>query len=400
MKTLRFARVFYFLLIFAACPSAPAETGPGSGPVADATAIDYFRDNKLTVGWNLGNSLDAHQNGKGGETNWGNPAINQALLNGVKAAGFNLLRLPVTWMGHIGDAPSYTIDPARLARVAEVVDMAHNAGLVVIINLHHDGATQSKDSEAGWLSINKSLAKPADKAAITAKFTRVWEQIADQFKDYDNWLIFEGFNELHDGGWYWAQRNVPQNQYDLVNEWNQVFTNTVRKAGGKNANRFLVIPGYCTGPEALLNANFKLPTDSASGRQIVSFHYYRPDDFALNGKVATWGTSSEKSAIDSLFGRMKTAFIDKNIPVIIGETGPVKNNANTDQARQSRIAYAAYMFGKAKENGLVPVYWDNGVYSGGGEKFGLFNRNTGQPFGAPATTEYKDCIDAMINATK
>jgi len=397
MKTVRFVSSFFLLLFLAACPSEP----DGSGLPVDPFALEYFKENNLAVGWNLGNSLDTHQNGVGGETEWHNPAINQQLLAGVKAQGFNLLRLPITWMGHIGDAPSYTIAPARLNRVAEVVDMAHNAGLVVIINLHHDGNTKSTTNEPGWLSIKKSLASPTDKAAITAKFRRVWEQIATRFKDdaYGEWLIFEGFNELHDGNWFWESRSVPKNQYDLVNEWNQVFTDAVRGAGGRNAERLLVIPGYCTGAEALLNSNFKLPSDSSPGRQIVSFHYYRPDNFALNGTVATWGTSSEKSTIDTLFGNMKTAFIDRNIPVIIGETGPVRNKANTDQARQNRGAYASYLFGSAKRNDLVPICWDNGNFSTSGnpnDGFGLFNRTTGQPNDAESTA----VINAMINAVK
>jgi len=370
------------------------EQGDSQKPEFDGSAQEFFQENDLSAGWNLGNSLDAHQNGVGNETGWGNPAINQNLLNGVKAAGFNLLRLPITWMGHIGKAPDYTIAPARLARVAQVVDMAHTAGLVVIINLHHDGATANTTTEAGWLSINKALA--GDKAAITAKFTRVWEQIASHFKDYGDYLIFEGFNELHDGQWFWESRNVPKNQYELVNEWNQIFTDTVRATGGNNAKRFLLINGYCTGAEALLNSNFKLPTDSASGKQIVSFHYYRPDDFALNGKVAAWGTSSEKSAIDNLFGKIKSVYVNKNIPVIIGETGPVRNGTNTDAARQARVAYAAYMFGKAKENGLVPVYWDNGNFGSSGERFGLIKRSNGQPNDAESTS----VIQAMINAVR
>jgi len=402
-------------LLSVSCPSSPGSIPPledidiGYVPtIPDAvndhpqeamgsqTAQAYFTAKNLSAGWNLGNSLDAHRNGMAGETEWGNPAINQALLNGVKAAGFNLLRLPVTWMGHIGSAPDYHVAEARLARVAEVVDMAHNAGLVVIINLHHDGATANTTTEAGWLSINKALASASGKTAITVKFMRLWKQIATYFKNYGDYLIFEGFNELHDGQWFWETRNVPKAQYDLINEWNQIFVNTVRATGGNNAERFLVIQGYCTGAEALLNGNFELPTDSASGKQILSFHYYRPDNFALNGTAATWGTVNEKAAIDTLFARFKAPFINYGIPVIIGETGPVKNGANTDAARQARAAYASYMFGKAKENGLVPVYWDNGNFGTSGEVFGLINRTTGQPNNAESTA----VIGAMINAVR
>jgi endoglucanase len=382
------------LLLFSCFPSEEDSTGPVDTTMTEGSAFEFFQKEGLVIGWNLGNSLDSFSGGKGSETAWGNPAVNQAIMNGVKDSGFNLIRIPVTWMGHIGSAPNYTISAARLNRVAEVVNLAGNAGLKVIINLHHDGATENKEKEDGWLSINKSLANANDKAAITAQYRRVWEQIAEHFKDYGDWLMFEAFNELHDGGWFWDGRSVPQNQYDLLNQWTQLFTDTVRSTGGNNERRILIIPSYCTGPEALLHANFKLPVDSAPGRQAVAFHYYRPDNFSLNGGSSTWDTSSTRSGINNLFGKMKTSFIDKQIPVIIGETGPVQNQSGSGD--QNRISYAAFMYGAAKANGLVPVYWDNGAFDRGGDGFGLFNRSNGKP----QSNEFKAVIDAMINAVK
>jgi aryl-phospho-beta-D-glucosidase BglC (GH1 family) len=373
------------LLAFTSCP--PSD--PDDGEKEYNTAYEYFQGKNLRAGWNIGNSLDAPN-----ETQWGNPRISQTLLNGVKKAGFDVVRIPITWTTKIGAAPDYTINGAYLERVAEVAGYAKNAGLVAIINMHHDGS--SNGTSDSWLSIRKALADENDYAEITAKYKSVWQQIAARFKDHGDYLIFEAFNELHDGGWFWETRNVPKEQYDVINEWNQVFTDTVRGAGGNNAKRFLVIPGYCTGPEALLSNNFDLPVDTATGKQIVSFHYYRPDGFALNGNSATWGSTSEKTAISTLFGRIKEVFIDYEIPVIIGETGPVKNKADTDAARQARIDYASYMFGNAAANGLVPIYWDNGNFGTSGEVFGLINRTTGQPQNA----ECAAVIEAMIEAVK
>ena len=413
--------IFHFSFFFFLLSSCPSEAA-GPGAVADPAALNYFKDNKLAAGWNLGNSLDSHSNGVGGETGWGNPAVNQAIMNGVKKAGFNLIRIPVTWMGHIGAAPDYTIAPARLARVAEAVDMAHNAGLVVIINLHHDGASESAEKEAGWLSVKKSSASAADRAAITAQFARVWAQIADHFKNYDEWLMFESMNEIHDGGWAWsgAFRSNPQAQFAILNEWNQIFSDTVRAAGGKNDKRFLVIPSYCTVPEATypggkLNGQsitigdlFELPDDSVPGRQVVTFHYYRPDNVGLGSTTSArfdWGNASDKNAVDSAFKPFKAAYIDRNIPVIIGECGATRqvytDTAKLAQARASRLAYLSHVFGTAKKYGLVPVYWDNGSFGNRtSETFGLFDRATGQPYNFPATTEFKECIEAMINAVR
>jgi endoglucanase len=391
-KLLNILIIVFISLVLFSCPNG--NDSRFSTVTFEGSAYEYFLKEKLTVGWNLGNTLDSHSNGIGGETDWVKVAANQAIMDGVKAAGFNLIRIPVTWMGHIGPAPNYTVSAARLERVAEVANLAENAGLKVIINLHHDGATDSATSESGWLSIRKSLASATDKATITAKFSRVWQQIAMHFRDYGDWLMFEAFNELHDGGWFWENRNVPKEQYDLINEWNQLFTNMVRVTGSNNARRILIIPSYCTGPEALLNANFKLPIDSASGRQVVTFHFYRPDDFSLNGKDTTWDTTANRNSISNLFGQISSTFIYKNIPVIIGETGPVQNKSSAGDL--NRLSYAAFMYGIAKINGLVPIYWDNGGFDRSGDGFGLFNRTTGNPQSA----EFKAVIDAMINATK
>jgi endoglucanase len=382
------------LLLFAGCPSEEE----GDDGMYKGTALDYFVDKDLRVGWNLGNSLDSGAAGSTPETGWGNPKINQELFNGIKEQGFDIVRIPITWTRQIGTAATgYKVNEAFLNRVVEVVDMALNAELVAIINMHHDGSTPSKTSETGWLSIRKSVADPVESAAITAKYATAWKQIANRFKDYGDELIFEAYNELHDGGWWWETRNdVPKEQFDVINRWAQTFTSTVRSTGGKNAKRFLLISGYCTGPEALYNQYFNLPLDTVYGKIIVSFHYYRPDGFSLNGNNATWGTQSEKTAIDTLFGRMKEYFVDADYPVIIGETGPVKNKADTDAARAARVAYTTYMFGKARENGLVPVYWDNGNFGTSGEVFGLIDRTTGQPRDA----ECAAVIKAMIDATR
>jgi len=369
-------------------------------PMAAGTALDYFSQQNIRVGINIGNTLDAwggSAKGLSTETVWGNPKINQKLMDGIKTAGFDIVRIPVTWMGHIGSAPDYTIDAAFLARVAEVVDLAHNSGLKVIINLHHDGSTPGVDAngaakDSGWLSLYQAL--HGHEADITAEFTAVWKQIAEKFRDYGDYLFFEAFNELHDGQWFWAARNVPVEQYDLINRWNQAFCDTVRATGGNNKIRFLVIPGYCAGPEALLNNNFVPPADSVSGRQIVAFHYYQPNNIALNGSSTIWGSAADQNSINNLFTQLKAKFILDNIPVIIGETGPVLNQSADGDA--TRLAYISYMFGAAKSNGLIPMYWDNGGFSRNGDGFGVFNRYNGDP----ESDDLGQVIQAMIDATK
>ena len=416
----------FFLLVYGACPSAPGSNSGPSGAVnpldfvpvtpdtennyppetmADKTAFDFFRDEGLSVGWNLGNTLDAYINGKSNETGWGNPPANQSLFDGVKKAGFNVVRIPVSWMGYIGPAPDHNIQESYLRRVAEVAGYAHNAGFAVIINLHHDGSTDGSGKDNGWLSINKARRNEKGYNEVTHQFVRVWKQVALYFKNYGDWLMFESFNELHDGGWGWSPESQQRPQYDIINKWNQLFTDVVRGTGANNSTRYLVIPGYCTTPKHTLASYFKLPEDSAPGKQVVTFHYYDPYEFGILGDQQggrhTWGSASDKQKVDTDFKPFKAKFIDNSIPVILGECGAVLqlypgNKSKEDQARQNRLDYLAHIFSKASEYGIVPIYWDNGAATGNGEKFGLFNRRTGEP----GSDESNDCIKAMINAVK
>ena len=367
-------------------------------PVSGKTAFEYFKDEKIYAGYNIGNSLDAHSNGEASETSWGNPRINQELMNGIKAAGFDIVRIPVTWIGHFGAAPDYRLNERYLRRVAQVVTMANSAGLKAIINLHHDGAGGVADA---WLSINTARRSKEGYQQVTFQFVRTWQQIALYFKNYGDWLMFESFNEIHDGNWGNSSYDILLPQFKIINEWNQYFTDVVRKTGGNNTSRFLIIPGYVTNVRHTLGANFKLPEDSSQGRQVVTFHYYDPYQFGIQGSQSRWGSDSDKQKTDSDFAPFKPKFVDNGIPVIIGECGAVlqlypSDQAKEETARQSRREYLPHIYGTAKKYGLVPFYWDNGGTTGSGEKFGLFNRREG----TPNSPESELLINAMINAVK
>ena len=385
--------------------------GDGDGGNGDGTfALDYFREQDIRLGWNLGNTLDANTNGvinANSETSWGNPAAAKALFDAVKAQGIDIVRIPVTWgngTNNIGPAPTYTIDSTRLNRVHAVVTMARDAGLKVIINTHHD------DTFYGWINLHKALNSDQEKTEIDNKLREVWRQIANKFKDYGQWLIFESMNEVIDRGptadgndddWGWdGFRDNPKKYIDVINDWNQIFTDVVRSTGGNNATRFLMYPSYASNPYFTLpdgrtnqeqswtgspvGVHFKLPTDSAgTGRQIITYHYYNPFNFAHDATVTNWNTggnaSFEQQVVD-LFTRTKTHFIDKGIPVIIGEMGPRWQTSAEGQT--NRLAYINYVWGKAREYGLVPVYWDDGG------NFRMMNRTTNQPRDAHATASF------------
>ena len=409
--------LFVLFCIFFAVPLG-AQTDPrprSPQPMSNKTAMEYFRDEGLSIGINFGNTLDAvdswtNQNKPVAiETAWGNPVANQAHFNGLKNLGFKIVRIPVTWVGHIGPAPDYKIEESWLRRVAEVVNMAHNAGLKAFINLHHDG---NHNTGGGWLFIDKA----GKDASITDKFEKVWRQIAEYFINYGDNLMFQGFNEIHSGDW--GQGNAAQ--YKIINDWNQRFTNVVRSTGGNNAQRYLLYYGYNT-HYTIGNSSspFRLPNDSASNRQIVGFHFYYPYDFALEAKNHIWPSGAERASnqsskafIDSVFGSFKTKFIDKGIPVIIGESGPFryinyKGNdkwraGNVDAAKQNRLVYTNYLYTKARENGLVLFFWENGTLDNPHAVEGdasLIDRNNGQPNIPENAIIIQTMMDAVNNTT-
>ena len=362
----------------------------------------------MKIGWNLGNTFDAHSN-MNPNFQWGNPAPTQALINAVKAQGFGAVRIPVTWGTKVGSAPNYTIESGYLAQIESAVNMVLEAGMKAIINIHHDGADSSY-----WLSVRRDALTTAGKAAVDAQLTAMWAQIAEHFKDHNNNLVFEGFNEIHDGNWGYTNTSVHggvtvvtnatdlANQYARVKEFNQLFVNAVRAASGEyNKNRFLVVSGLVTRP-SLLNpggtSQFSLPTDSATDRLILNFHYYDPYDFSGSASWNTWGSKANTSSTNNWANEshVQTQLNNvknwhPNIPVIIGEYGAVRQSSTTGKAH--RLYYLEYITKSAIDLGFIPFYWDNGAANNGSEGFGLFNRTTNA-----LLTDAQDVINVLMKA--
>lgn len=378
------------LMMMAACSSTPAgseqpadkpETPPSEQPsTPDASSISSVEFAKsMAPGWNLGNQFDAYNNGVAAETAWGNPKATAQLFSKLKEYGFNSVRIPVTWLGHIGKAPEYTIDSVWLDRIAEVVGYAEDAGLKAIINIHHDGADGKN-----WLDPKGAAEDPAKHEAIKQQLKAMWTQIANRFADKGDFLIFESLNEIHDGGWGWGDnRKDGGKQYKVLNEWNQAFVDAVRATGGKNADRFLGLPGYCTNPD-LTVSHFVKPHDSATDRQLVAVHFYDPNTFAIEAKFTEWGhtgtkgkkeTWGDEDNVRNVFQKLHDKFIANGTGLYIGEWGATRRANEHDE--KFRLYYIAYVTKAAATLGIPLIFWDNGSTATGHEAFGIIRHDDG-----------------------
>ena len=348
-------------------------------------------------GWNMGNHMDAINNGVSGETLWGNPKCTQATMDGVKAAGYKAVRICTTWEGHIGPAPAYRIEDKWLDRVAEIVGYAERAGLVAIVNTHHD--------ESYWQDISKCINNAANHEKVKDEVFALWTQIAEKFKDKGEWLVFESFNEIQDGGWGWNPAypfyKDPATQYRILNEWNQTFVDAVRATGGQNATRWLGIPGYACNPGFTI-AGLTLPKDyTDANRLMVAVHDYDPYDYTLkNPFVRQWGHTAaadqrlggdnEKAVVD-VFDNLKTAYLDKGIPVYLGEMGCSRHEKDDLPYQRYYMEY----FCKAAADHLLPMYlWDNGAKGTGSETHAYIDHGTGQF----VDEEAKTLVGLMVKA--
>lgn len=344
---------------------------------------------KMKLGWNLGNTMEACDATNAGETMWGNPMTSKKLIDAVKAAGFNVVRIPCAWSGYIEDAATYKIKESWLVRVKEVVDYCVDNDMYVILNIHWDG---------GWLENNPTYDK---QEAVNIKQKALWKQISIYFRDYDEHLLFAGTNEVH------KDYNTPSTENLTVQmSYNQTFVDAVRATGGRNTWRNLIVQAYNTNIDYAVSY-LKMPTDGTSKRLMSEVHFYDPYDFALQedgayktqwgkpfigGDVSAWG---QETWVDEAFGKMKTNFVDKGIPVVLGEYGAIlRASLSTDlQAKhiEARNYYLNYVTKAAKNNGLIPVYWDNG--NTGDKGFTLFNRST-------AVQVHPDALNALVSAVK
>ena len=350
-------------------PEVPEPPTDEEQPLKGIKAMDIARD--ITAGWNIGNTLEAI----GSETAWGNPLVNESYVAGIKAAGFNAVRIPCAWDQYIIDRTTNTIKPEWLDRVNQVVNMVLEQDMYAIVNIHWDG---------GWLENN--IGK-ASKPELIEKQKTLWTQIANRLKHYDERLLFAGLNEPNADDVAAAQALL---------EYEQAFIDAVRATGGNNSSRTLIFQGPNTDIETTYKNFNTNPSDPAGeGYLMAEVHYYTPYQFCLMEKDENWGkvawfwgkdnhvegsdrnsTWGEEDWMKQMFGYMKEQFVDNGIPVVLGEYGAYPNehlkNLQTEADKENIDKSRAYFYQCVqefgKEKGLIPFVWDTGE---------IINRNNG-----------------------
>jgi len=317
---------------------------------------------KFKLGWNIGNTMEAPD----GETAWGNPQITESYVKAVKQLGFTAIRIPCSWNAHLDNKATAHIDQNWMNRVKEVVGYCVNNGVYVMLNIHWDG---------GWLEHNITQVK---QDSVNAKQKALWEQIATAMRDFDEHLMFASANEP-------AADNAEE--MAILASYHQTFVKAVRSTGGKNSHRVLIVQGPNTNPGLTFDLMNTLPKDPTANRLMVEVHNYAPSQFCFGNKDETWGkmiyywgnghhstiepdrnaTYQEEDAILADYNKMKTKFVDKGIPVIMGEYGAYRrdNTANVPKdlaLHNASVDYwTTFTTKEALARGIKPFWWDIGA---------------------------------------
>lgn len=368
----RFLHLFSLMLaVLMLIPCVGSAEAVDNGVMREGlTALEATR--LMGNGINLGNTLEACDNNVGIKTNtplsyethWGQPKTTQAMIDGMKAAGFDTIRIPVAWMTnatHLYEG-DYTIDADYMDRVEEVVRYARKAGMYVIINDHWDG---------GWYGMFGSESAETRALAMEA-YKGMWQQIAERFRDYSDYLIFESANEELGGRFdensplYCSDSVVTyltdDERYALTNEINQTFVDVVRATGGNNATRFLLIAGYSTDIDQTCDDRFQMPKDTVDSKLMVSVHYYDPWSYCGASSAASatkWGKVSDYEYMDQQLAKM-TKFTEAGYGVVIGEYGALPCS---DGLKDNTLAYHTAFLDACTKYNLTNCLWDcSGLY--------------------------------------
>ena len=355
--------------------------------------------NKDVVGWNLGNQFECSAPGQNGEsedignpegsinaeTAWGNPVVTQAVIQAVKNAGFNAIRIPIRWQCHITNSDEMSIDAAWIARIKEVVGWCLDNDLKVIINAHHEK----------WL---ENYPTDEYKVKNCEKLALLWKNIASAFADYDSRLAFAGTNEVHVKG-EWGKPE-PEN-LAVQNAYNQKFVEAVRATGGNNAKRHLIVQTYACNPWfGIDNGDFIIPKDldgNGNNSMSVEFHYYQPWSYAGYPEHEThydyWGAAykdagkapaEDENSMKEFFDKVVNTWSNQGLGIVIGEWGVTnRNTSNPGEVQSNMSYYCNFLTKEAHNRGFSTFVWDNNKFKYGPENYGIFDRGNSMKVNAP-----------------
>lgn len=332
---------------------------PSKDPIPTAQEVAK----NMGIGLNLGNTMEAYNAAncekityewipvigkntpKDYETCWGAVETTQAVINGIKAEGFDTVRIPVFWGNMMKNDGTYTINSEYIARVKEIVDYCQKADLYTVVNIHH---------------FDEFIIRRNSTEKCKKIFTNLWTQIAEYFKDYPYTLVFEGYNEYLGGNQFNERGELVElskkDAYKMTNTLNQAFVDAVRATGGKNAERVLIVSGYWTNIDNTTSAQFIMPKDTVSDRLMVSVHYVDNMMYWIN----QIGGQSWLNYIDDQIQKLNKAFTEKNIPVFMGETsaGYPSDRFDGNAIHKNSAECVKIILEKLADNGFVPVIWD------------------------------------------
>ncbi|ORX42983.1 endoglucanase precursor [Piromyces finnis] len=344
----------------------------GTYALRDISSTELVKDIKL--GWNLGNTLDAEctnwldykYDQVASETCWGNVKTTENLFISLINKGFNLFRIPVTWKGHYGAAPGYKIDKDWLKRVHEIVDYPYQNGAYVIINTYFED----------WINTYPTKLKKSKEIS-----KKLWEQIAEEFKEYDEHLIFESMNSPRKINSHEEYGIGDDESWKFINEINKIFINTIRNGRGNNPKRHLLIQPYA----GILHEETidKLNIPDNDKKIMVSLHAFIPNDFTSGSKKSFTGTSD----IDWTMKVIDNKLLSKSVATIISEFGATHHNDEDE-----RLKWADYFISKATEKGIPCSLWDNGKFERGNDSFGIIDRSSFE-------IKYPDYVDVLLEGS-
>lgn len=328
----------------------------------------------MKVGWNLGCSLESFyydEHGMHTETMWGNPKTTQEMIDMLRDAGFKTIRIPITWYPHMGGYPDYIIEEEWMARVQEIVNYVYKyTDMYAIINVQNDNHDWLIPDDEHW-------------DATIYKYIKIWEQVAERFKNYEHRLLFESTNEPRVVGSALEWNGGFKRERENVNRLNAVFVDTIRKSGGKNTDRYLMLPTHAASHVWTTLKDFELPDDD---RLIVSIHSYYPYKFTsgLEMDSTEWGGRWDEYDLEHMLSTIYKYFVKKGIPVYMDEFGCADKN-NLDD----RVRWTEFYVRTAKKYGISCNWWDNGIFDINNQSFGLLDRRA-------MKWVYPEIVDAIM----